>query len=454
MFPARSLTALALLLSAGAWTSLGPSPALAEPAGAAAVLTNEDVLAKLIWAQNPEVRQARLAEGMAQADIERARRLANPTVDLGAGTVPLGGKVINYPGMDTPAAANYNPPLPFGMGPNFTVGITQPYELGKRGVRLDRAQVGLSLARLQTLDLHKQRTADAMGAGVRLAAAELRMALLERQLASVRDLVDITRLSAKEGFAPPLDAEKLQLEQGRLQTLLDTARLARETARLDWTRLTLTPPPAIGPQDAEAVFTRLTALPARWPDVRTQADASPMLRLLALQRQQAGLDLTLAERMRLPDLAVRLGYTYDTLPGNPVQYMGASVAFNVPVFQTGQAERTEAASREALLAGTSESLATSVAQQEAAIRARAVQLTHTLDTVQTQRLAAARATLARLEKALRARGIPLSDVIQVRRTVLDLEADRVDLLEQLGATLVDYRRLLAWRLPDPEGVTP
>lgn len=454
MFSARSFTALALFLCAGAPIALSPSSALAAPASPANVLTDEDALARLIWAQNPEVRQARLAEGMALADVARAGRLSNPTVDLGAGTVPLGGKVINYPGMDSPSASNYNPPLPFGMGPNFTVGITQPYELGKRGLRLDRAQVGLSLARLQTLDVHKQRTADAMAAGVRLAAAELRMALLERQLSSVRDLVAITQLSAREGFLAPLDAEKLQLEAGRLQTLLDTARLARETARLDWTRLTLTPPPALSPQDAEAAFTRLAALPDRWPDARAQADASPLLRLLTLQRQQAGLDLTLAERMRLPDLAVRLGYTYDTLPGNPVQYMGASVAFNVPVFQTGQAEHTEAASRQALLDTTAQSLATSVTQQEAAIRGRAEQLKRTLEMVQGPRLGAARATLSRLEKALRARGIPLSDVIQVRRTVLDLEADRVDLLEQLGSTLVDYRRLLAWRLPDPEGVSP
>ena len=407
----------------------------------------ERVLAELIWQKNPEVRQARLAEKQAAGDVVRASLLSNPTLELSAGNAPLTSTVVNYPHDAS------NPPLPPGYGPQYSVGFAQPYEWGKRGLRHQQAVLAQDSARIAALALHKERTADLLQVLVRLAASELRTEHLRLQLASVDDLMRITRLSAKEGVVAPLEAEKLSIEQGRLQTLQESARLSTEEARVDWERLTLQPAPELDAKEAEAVLARLNRLPEAWPGPEAR-DHSLQWRQLSLADRQAQTALTLADRLRMPDVTFGLAYTTSRLPGDPQHAVSSTLSFGLPVFHAGQAERLEAQNQleGARLAG--EHWRERVLREEDALRRRAVSLTQMLARLQQTRLASAQSTLVRLDRALAARGIPLSEVIQVRRAVLDMESERVEMLEQLGSTLVEYRRLLAWNLPDPEGVHP
>lgn len=408
---------------------------------------SENVLAELVWQQNPEVRQARLAEQQAVADVVRASRLSNPTLELSAGNTPLTGAVVNYPNDAS------NPPLPPGYGPQYSVGISQPYEWGKRGLRQQQAVLAQDAARIAALALHKERTADLLQVLVRLAASELKTEHLRQQLASVDDLMRITRLSAKEGMVAPLEAEKLSIEQGRLQTLLDSARLGTDEARMDWERLTLQPAPVLDAKEAEAVLARMNRLPEAWPGPDV-LEGSVQRRQFGLAERQAQTALSLADRLRMPDVTVGLAYTTSRLPGDPQHAVSSTLSFGLPVFQAGQAERLEAESQLEGAKLARDHWRVRVLREEDALRRRAVTLTQMLARLQETRLAGARSTLSRLDRALAARGIPLSEVIQVRRAVLDMETERVEMLEQLGSTLVEYRRLLAWNLPDPEGVQP
>ncbi len=414
-----------------AWSAAAETPQLPI-----AALTRETDLAALIWQTNPDVRQAVFAEGQAAADLKRSELLPNPAVDLGQTSVPTG--IGKWPdGTD------------FFHAPAQVVGVTQPIDFSKRGLRRSRALIGVRLARLQTLDIHKQRTADLLAVVGKLAISQLRLQLWQEQADVVRELVRVTALTAKEGFAAPLDYEKLLLEQGRLQTLFDMARIAREQARNDWTGLTLVAAPNLTNADAERIIDRLARLPRIWPNEQAQLTRLPHYQTLLLQRQQAGVDRTIADRLWIPDVGVRLAYTLDTLPGNILHSLAWSLNGPIPVFQAGQAEVIDADARQAGYTAALQSQETALTFNEANLRQRAVMLAQGLISLQQERLPAARATLARLQIALKARGIPLSDLIQVRRTYLDLEGVRVDLLEQLNTTLVEYRRLLAWQLPDP-----
>jgi cobalt-zinc-cadmium efflux system outer membrane protein len=398
-------------------------------------------LADLIWQQNPDVRQTALAEVQAEADLTRQQQLPNPVVDAGQISLPTG---IGFMPQGTSLFA----------APAQFLGITQPVDVARRSLRQDRARAGVQQARWQTIAIHKQRTADLMGVAIRLAVAQLRLRLWQEQTDVVRELVRLTALTAKEGFAAPLDLEKLLLEQGRLQTLLDGARLSVNQARTDWTALTLQAPPTVDEAAAARLIDTLAELPKAWPDAKELLQQLPQRQILVLQGRQAATDFAIAKRLWVPDVGVRLSYTYDTLPGNIPHSLGWSVSGPIPVFQAGQAEALEAESRIATAKMTLDALDRTTRLTEASLRSRAILVQHTLQALDKERLPAARATMARLEKALRARGIPLTDLIQVRRTYLDMEGVRVDLLEQLSKTLVDYRQLLAWQLPDPPLARP
>lgn len=412
--------------------------ALAILSGQAAQAQTSDgvaALARLIWTHNPEVRQARFAVQEARTELLRLRPLANPTVDLGTTGVPVGPQPAGIDWLNAPAAS---------------LELVQPFDLGKRPLRLDRAEAGVQHSRWQLLDLYHQRTADLLAVQVRLAATQLRLDLLGRQVASVQELARITGLSAREGFSPPLDREKLEVEIGRIQQLHDAAQLERDQVIAEWSRLVLDLPPPLSSREAQALMTRLAALPSSWPDAAALVDQAPARRILTTQKQQAAYDGQLANLAWLPDIGLKLAYTYDSLAGNPPHSLSGGLTAELPVWQAGEADRQSASLRQEALTSALRTQQDVTLQQARALERRMTTLARMLAQLQDQRLPAANATLQRLETALKARGLPLTDVIQVRQSVLDLESDRLDLLEHLGMALVDYRRLLAWDLPDPE----
>lgn len=392
-------------------------------------------LARLVWRQNPEVQQARLALREARTEAWRVRPWTNPTVDLGATGVPIGPQPDGVDWLNAPAA---------------TLEVVQPFDLGKRPLYQDRAEAGVQLSRWSLHDLYRSRTADLLAIQVRLAATRLRIDLLDRQVASAQELARITGLSAQEGFSPPLDREKLDVEIGRLQQLRDTAQLDQDEALADWSRLVLDLPPPLTSQEAQGLMLRVAALPPSWPNAMALIERSPAHNVLAVQYQQAVYDGRLAELAWLPDIGLKVAYTYDSLAGNPPHSFAGGLTADLPVWQVGEADRRSATIRQEALSMALRAQQEGTLRQAKALEGRMVTLARLLAQLQDQRLPAANATLQRLETALKARGLPLTDVIQVRQSVLDLESDRLDLLERLGTALVDYRRLLAWDVPEPE----
>lgn len=430
--PARLLLGVALVLS-------GP-PAWAGNPG----FLSDRELADLIWRYNPDLQQARLAEAQAEAEVLRSKQLANPTLGLSLGGVPLSDRVVNYPNDSS------NPPLPFGYGPQYGVEISQPLEWGKRSLRQEQARLSREGVRLATRMLHQERTADLMQVLLRLASAQLRVDLMRQQQASVEELLRITRLSAREGFVPPLDAERLEIELGRLQVLLESALLDVDEARVAWSRLTLQAAPQLSASEAEGLLARMNQLPSAWPDTEALSQHLQQ-RQYALEQRQGETALKLADRQRLPDVSLGLGYAYSTHPGDAVHGLMSTLSVDLPVFQAGQAERLEAESRLSAARIGEQHWKDRLKREEEALRQRAIRLQQMLTRLQATPLNSARLTVTRLERALSARGLPLSEVIHARRSVLEMESERLDLREQLGSALLDYRRLLAWNLPEPQG---
>ncbi len=401
-------------------------------------------LGRLIWAQNPEIEQARLGLAQNRADLLRASLWQNPTLQAGAGSIPLSRKMLNTPHYP-------NPILDPLVGPSVSVSISQPVELGKREVRVQRYRQSLSVAEKAVELLYYQRLADLEEVLVRLALSRLRQEQMAAQLVTLKTLLENVRLSVEKGFSPPLDGERLALELGRMQVDSDAETLTLQNLRSQWSRLTLTTAPILTQADAQALMLRWCQAPERWP---TQFNL-PQQAVMASQQTEGELDLELAKRMAWPDPSFEMGYAYDSLPtGNVMHTLNTSVLIPLTIWQYGQADAQAAQGQLEELKYQQRALNTHLKFQEPAQRQLILTLQKNIHDLESQRLVLARATLERYQQALKAGGITLGDLIQTQRTVLDLESERLDLLQQLGLALVDYRRLTNWNLPKPEGATP
>src|SRR5690349_6303744 len=69
---------------------------------------DENTLAELLWAQAPEVLDARTLAGVAASEVTRAHTYPNPNFDFTWGTIPIGR--TNPPGLQDPLVnvPNYN----------------------------------------------------------------------------------------------------------------------------------------------------------------------------------------------------------------------------------------------------------------------------------------------------------------------------------------------------------
>src|SRR5262249_22560369 len=128
----RRAAGLAALLSTGVFVSLSlPLPARADvgadmpkSAPVAALLHDDRAIVEWIKKHHYDVLAAAARTAQARADLGTARLfLPNPQLDIGVGGL------------------GFAPSTSYGTTGNFAVGITQTIELGKRGVRIDAAEL-------------------------------------------------------------------------------------------------------------------------------------------------------------------------------------------------------------------------------------------------------------------------------------------------------------------------
>src|SRR6266404_9694867 len=99
---------------------------------------DETKLAAAVWEQSPEVIEARAGVGTAASELRKTRTLPNPQLDFTWGTIPIG------------ATNPRDLHDPLGNVPNYSVGISELVELGKRGPRAAAATAQLAQARAQS----------------------------------------------------------------------------------------------------------------------------------------------------------------------------------------------------------------------------------------------------------------------------------------------------------------
>jgi cobalt-zinc-cadmium efflux system outer membrane protein len=294
---------------------------------------DERKLAELLWEHSPDVIEARQRVGVAGSQLTRARLYPNPQLDAGWNTIPIGR--TNPPDLQDP----------IGNVPNYTVGLSELFELAKRGPRQAAAAAELESSRAEATAVFADRFFDLLQAVGHIATAQLRERAVSEQVEEGTHILELERARAAKGEVAGMMVDRTESEQSRLIATRDAARTELESARAECAALLAVSCPQFESSEAARTYLRKTgeaSLPGSWS---AEIEARrPDLAALAAALRAADEKVTLAKRQSIPDVTVRLGYTYDTfvVSGNQRQSLGLGMQMPLPVINHGQAELQEA----------------------------------------------------------------------------------------------------------------
>ncbi|MDI3285451.1 TolC family protein [Polyangium sp. 15x6] len=364
-------------------------------------------LEALVRARARGVESAALEVDLAAAEVKRAHTLPNPTLEASWGTIPIGP--TNPVGLSSPMT----------QVPNYGVSLAYTFPIGKRGPLQDRAQALERAARAGlSADVRARALSLARTLGV-LAATTMRLEGLRRMADEGRKQAEIGAARLAADFASGLEVERLKVEASRLEQDVRSAEAEVSAAVADCTATLGTPCEPFANADEARRFL------VRWIDrvgAAGRVEDRPDVRALAAYGEAASAEVRWARAQAIPDPTVRVGYLRDqfVISGNQVNSLNLSVSIPLPIFDRGQAELAAAEAKRARVSAerqktldTSRSRLPVLEQRLSAQKKRQRSLSEEI-------LPRAEGTLKELARAAEGRLLPLTDVIQARRTVSEL----------------------------------
>jgi cobalt-zinc-cadmium efflux system outer membrane protein len=421
MFANRSrVRILAALAIATAVAILVPGSARAaapDPDAAALDYRDETSLVTRLWAKNPDVLEARTAASAAAAELMRARTLPNPTLDAAWGTIPVGA--TNPKDLKDPLT----------NVPNYTFGLSELIEIAKRGPREAAAVHAYERAQESAQGKLADKTFELLRSVGHIAQAQIRTATMEKLVTAANDLLGLDRARGSKGDVALVDVDRMEVEATRLSASRAAAESALNAAQNDCAQLLAEPCPTFASGEDARHFLEAGAaasLPATWTEEIEERRHD--VRSLSAAIDAADEKEVLGHRKAVPDVTVRVGYTYDTFveSGNQRNSLGLGVQIPLPVLDHGQADVLEAHSEKSQLAAERRALLRSAQLEfESAVREREIVRSRTkqLDTA----LTTARSVRATIEKTVGSGGASMADVLIARRSYQEILLDRDDL---------------------------
>lgn len=393
------------------------APRADAAARAAFVPTAElDLLAleHIVLARSPAVQAAALEVDVAAAERRQARLLPNPTLDASWNTIPVGE--TNPPGLGSPLA----------HVPNYGVGLSYTFPLGKRGPRGARAD---ELARAAAASFDASVRDEALSLARLLgeiATSMLRIDGTRELVEDGRRSVTLAEARVASSFGTPLDVDRLRIDVSRTEQSLSSIESDLRASLAACAGFVGAPCRSFADSADARVFLERWITRPMPPTIDLAARAD--LRSLEASRRAAAAEAELARAQAIPDPTVRLGYVHDTflVSGAQANSLDLSVSIPLPLFDRGQAQAAAADARRARLDAQR---ARSIAAAEARIGVLAERVASQRRRQQTLTddvIPRARAVLRDVEKAAESRLLPLGDVIQARRQVSELLIEQAD----------------------------
>lgn len=375
--------------------------------------------------------QPAVAEPISEADAIR-RALALPEFDaLGAAERDVASARIRGVGrFDNPEAELSRESVSGSAGreTEWRGAVLQPIDLSGRraslraALRLEAEAVGADVARRRQL-----RTAEVREAYAGCAAATEKVGIQRDFAARLREAERIVTLRTRAGDTAGYDLRRLRVEARAAEAQLQLANgeIAAECVTLS--RLT-------GVADARPS----TSLPALAEAPAALAVTASRQDIVASEARLASAqaEVRAAERSRIPDLTVGLGYkrlsSDDGSAGGPAVFLGA----RIPIFNNGGAAVAEARARQRIRQAE---LALSRRQVDASIASASFRAAAAIEAAGTARRAADDADRlgAIAEAAYQGGESGVVELVDAYRTARDAQLEIVELTERAVRATID-----------------
>jgi cobalt-zinc-cadmium efflux system outer membrane protein len=386
-----------------------------------------------------EVRAAGARVAQARADVGNARiLLPNPQLDVGIGGMGVGS--TNQLNVDPRTNKPYA--LSFGNQANYNVGLTQTIELGKRGPRIDAAELRAEEAGKSFQDALGDRVATARAALARVAYLKAKMALLEDNMEGARRSADLQKARLDRGAVSGNDYDRLLLDNISLETDLARARSDLDGALSTCAAIMLAPceigGAGIGDVDGAA------ALPAQIGALGGDVEKRPDVQAARLESAAAEKDAVLAERRAIPDPSVRVGFTHDTYlagGGQPNAFQ-VTVTVPLPLFDHGQHDAAKARAKALEQRYLASGIVSSARGDFTGLLNRKAFLESTLKTLDSVAVPKSKGILEASSRAFDQGQVSMTDLLLARRTHLSLVLSQMDLHFEYFSVRSDLRHTL------------
>jgi cobalt-zinc-cadmium efflux system outer membrane protein len=415
--PARHRRRLPAILAAWALLGGGGTRAWAEekaPEFVPDARQDLGALTQQVARRSASLQGELLAVDLARTEAQQSRLLGNPTLDATWGTIPIGPS---------------NPrdlPSPLLNVPNYGIGLSYTFPIGKRGPRRRRGEALLegsrasyeATARGQAIDF-----ARVLGA---LATSNMRLEGLKGLLEEGRGTIGLAQARLATGFGTGLDIDRLEIDLSRIEQQLFANEGESRTAQANCANFVGV---ACRPfADGAGAKAFLAAWIARAREASGPIEDRADLRALEAQGRAAEAESEWARAQSIPDPTIRLGYTYDRfqVSGNQQHSLMLSVSLPLPIFDTGRVQVQAAEARRLRASSQRTQLLTAGQARVAALRRLLEVQIRRQEAITGKLLPRARAVLGDLEKAANNRLIPFVEVIAARRTVNELLLDEAD----------------------------
>jgi cobalt-zinc-cadmium efflux system outer membrane protein len=369
--------------------------------------------------------EARIAQ--ARADVGTARLpLPNPQLDVGVGGL------------------GFSPSASFANTGNFAVGLTQTIELGKRGPRIESAELRAEEAGKSFLDTLGDRVSDARTALARVAFLKARMTLLEDNLAGAKRVAELEHARTERGALSGNDYDRLLLDNISLEADIARSRSDLESALATCTTTMLAPcePGAaqIGDVDAAA------PLPPGVAGMGGEIEKRPDVLAAKLEGAAAERDAVLAGRRAIPDPSLRFGYNRDNtqqpVPMFTPNSFQLTVTVPLPLFDHGQHDSAKARAHALEQRHVADGIVTGAHRDFAGLVSRKAFLESALRTLDTVAVPKSSNIFDATSKAFDQGAVSTTDLLLARRTHLTLVLGQMDLHFEYFGVRNDLRHTL------------
>lgn len=402
-----------------------PSPLPPTAAPSARLLQDDSALSQWVMDHSTDVAAARFDLNAARSVQRGAGLYQNPNIDLSVSNFALGST----------NGIRRDKTLLWGAG------LSQTFELGKRGPRIAAAEIRTTAAQQRLTATVAERVSQTRLALAQLVYQRARAQELDASLAQARAAAEVAKGRLDHQAMSGVDYDRLLIDLAGIETESAHAHADAEAAEAQCAA-TLFAPCDLADTDV-AVLEPAASVPASWDPGRIKERADIQATLLEADASKRDADLAAARA--IPDLTFRLGYAHEAFndpPGNLNDSLSLSVQAPLPLFDRGQHAKSEA------LAHASQSL------QEARgtivrargdvtalfTRKRAVE--GALQRLESDALPRANGVLEAEERGLREGQLDITDLLLARREAIALRLQTLDLHFELFNVRNELRQAL------------